>query len=113
MGFPALPGHDVQQLCVNGEFPVEGDATTNLEAVVAIDWAKFSYDFPKTDIEITWLLFLGLTDLGRYRVDLDARFDRELCNASLRARSPRRSDPRFPRCRTPVLLPLLQQPPAF
>ena len=65
-------------LFVNREFPVEGDTTTNLEALVAIDWANFSYDFPKTDIEITWVLFPSLTDWGRYRVDLDARFDREL-----------------------------------
>lgn len=65
-------------LYVNREAPVEGETTTNLEAVVALDWANFSYDFPNTDIEITWALFLGLTDWGRYRVDLEARFDREL-----------------------------------
>jgi hypothetical protein len=65
-------------LYVNREVPVEGEATTNLEALVALDWANFSYDFPKTDIEISSLLIVGLTDWGRYRVDLDARLDREL-----------------------------------
>jgi hypothetical protein len=65
-------------LYVNREVPVEGETTTNLEALIAFDWANFSFDFPKTDIEITTILFVGLTDRGRYRVDLDARFDREL-----------------------------------
>ena len=45
---------------------------------MSADWAIFSYDFPKTDIEFSAVLILGLTDWGRYRVDLDARFDREL-----------------------------------
>jgi hypothetical protein len=65
-------------LYVNREVPVEGESVDNLEALVAVDWANFSYDFPKTDIEITSLLILGLTDWGRYRFDLDVRFNREL-----------------------------------
>ncbi len=65
-------------LFVNREVPIEGDSTTNLEALFGFDWANFSYDFPKTDVEITSLLYVGLTDRGRYRVELDGRFDREL-----------------------------------
>jgi len=65
-------------LYVNREVPVEGESVDNLEAVIALDWANFSYDFPKTDIEISTLLVVGLTDWGRYRTDLDARLSREL-----------------------------------
>jgi putative salt-induced outer membrane protein YdiY len=65
-------------LYVNQEVPVDGETVTNLEALLAFDWANFSYDFPKTDIEVKTILILGLTDWGRYRVDVDARFDREL-----------------------------------
>ncbi|MGD8895140.1 MAG: DUF481 domain-containing protein [Acidobacteriota bacterium] len=65
-------------LYLNRELPVEGEQTTNLEAVVGLDWANFSYDFPKTDIGISSLLIVGLTDWGRYRIDLDGRVDREL-----------------------------------
>lgn len=65
-------------LYVNREVPVDGEAVNNLEALFALDWANFSYDFPKTDIEIRSILIVGLTDWGRYRVDLDGRVDREL-----------------------------------
>ncbi len=60
------------------EVPVDGELTTNLEALFAFDWANFSYNFPKTDIEIGSVFTAGLTDWGRYRVNLNVRFDREL-----------------------------------
>jgi hypothetical protein len=65
-------------LYVNREVPVEGDQITNLEALIALDWANFAFDFPKTDIEIVSTLNVGLTNWGRYRVDLNGRVDREL-----------------------------------
>jgi putative salt-induced outer membrane protein YdiY len=65
-------------LYVNREVPVEGEAVTNLEALIALDWANFSYDFPKTDIEVKTIFIVGLTDWGRHRVDVEARLDREL-----------------------------------
>jgi hypothetical protein len=65
-------------LYVNREVPVAGDQTTNLEALIALDWANFAFDFPKTDIEIVSTLNVGLTNWGRYRVDLNGRVDREL-----------------------------------
>lgn len=65
-------------LYVNREVPVEGESVSNLEALFAFDWANFSYDFPKTDIEIKTIFIVGLTDWGRYRADIDARVSREL-----------------------------------
>jgi hypothetical protein len=65
-------------LYLNREVPVDGEATDNLEALLAADWANFAYNFPKTDLEINTVLILGLTDWGRYRVDVDGRVSREL-----------------------------------
>ena len=65
-------------LYLNQEVPVDGQSTTNLEALVVLEWANFSYDFPKTDVDVTSILVVGLTDWGRYRLDLNVRFDREL-----------------------------------
>ena len=79
--FVRKPGTEVlgaAGLYVNREIPVEGEQVTNLEALFAFDWANFSYDFPKTDIEIKTVLVLGLTDWGRYRAGVDARISREL-----------------------------------
>jgi hypothetical protein len=65
-------------LYVNREVPVDGESVTNLEALFGTDWANFAYDFPKTDIEVSSVLIVGLTDWGRYRVDVNARVSREL-----------------------------------
>ncbi|MCG6924425.1 MAG: DUF481 domain-containing protein [Acidobacteria bacterium] len=65
-------------LYVNREVPVDGESVNNVEAIVAADWANFAYDFPKTDVEIKTVFILGLTDWGRYRADVEARFTREL-----------------------------------
>jgi hypothetical protein len=35
---------------LNREKPVEGESTTNVEAVMGFDWANFAYDFPNTDV---------------------------------------------------------------
>ena len=75
------PGNEIlgaAGLYVNREVPVDGERVTNLEALIALDWANFSYDFPKTDVEISSIVTFGLTDWGRYRVDLNVRLDREL-----------------------------------
>jgi hypothetical protein len=65
-------------LSLNREIPVEGESVNNLEALVVADWANFAYDFPKTDIEVVTLFYLGLTDWGRYRFDIDVQVSREL-----------------------------------
>ena len=65
-------------LSLNREVPGDGETVNNLEALFAIDWASFSYDFPKTDVEILSLFYLGLTDWGRYRFDVDVQISREL-----------------------------------
>jgi hypothetical protein len=65
-------------LSVNREVPVEGEGTTNVEAIALLSYDRFAYDFPKVDITVTLAGFASLTDGGRYRLELDAQFKREL-----------------------------------
>ena len=65
-------------LSVNREQPVEGEKTTNLEAVFGFDFANFAYDFPNTDIQVTAYGYLGLTQWARFRLEASVRLRREL-----------------------------------
>jgi hypothetical protein len=65
-------------LSVNRERPVEGEDTTNLEAMALLSYDRFSHDFPKLDVALTVAGFASLNDGGRYRLELDARLKREL-----------------------------------
>lgn len=65
-------------LSVNREKPVEGENTTNLEAVVGLDYANFAYDFPNTDIQLTVFGYVGLSQWGRHRLEASASLRREL-----------------------------------
>jgi hypothetical protein len=65
-------------LSVNRERPVEGESTTNVEATVLVHYDRFSYDYPKVDVSVVLGGFASLNDGGRYRLDLEARFKREL-----------------------------------
>jgi uncharacterized protein DUF481 len=65
-------------LRVNREKPLEGESNTNLEAAAILVFDRFSYDFPKVDVYATLSGFASLTDWGRVRVELDARWKREL-----------------------------------
>jgi hypothetical protein len=65
-------------LSVNREKPVEGESTTNLEAAAGFDWSNFTYDFPNTDIRLTSMGYLGLTQWGRLRLEASASLKREL-----------------------------------
>ena len=65
-------------LALNREKPVEGESTTNVEAVAGFDWANFAYDFPNTDIRVTAFGYLGLSQWGRFRLEANASLRREV-----------------------------------
>ena len=67
-------------LRLNREKPLEGESTTHLEASATLVFDRFSYDFPKVDVYVTLSGFASLTDWGRVRMELDARWKRELLN---------------------------------
>jgi hypothetical protein len=65
-------------LALNREQPVEGETTTNVEAVAGLDWANFAYDFPNTDVRVTAFGYLGLSQWGRFRLEASASLRREV-----------------------------------
>jgi hypothetical protein len=60
------------------ESPVDAPAAANFDALVSSALSVFTYDYPTTRIDVTTLLFPSLDDPGRLRVNLDAKFKREL-----------------------------------
>jgi len=65
-------------LSLNHEVPVDGEGTTNVEAVLGFSYANFAYDFPNTDIQVDTSAYLGLTQWGRFRLEASARLSREV-----------------------------------
>ena len=65
-------------LSVNREKPVEGETTTNVEAMALLSYDRFSHDFPKVDVSVVAAGFASLSEGGRYRFDLSAQLRREL-----------------------------------
>jgi len=63
---------------VNREKPVNGDSTTNLEAMAVLSYDRFAYDFPKIDVAVVLAGFTGLSNASRQRVELQANLKREL-----------------------------------
>jgi hypothetical protein len=65
-------------LSVNREQPLTGETTTNPELTASLQYDKFSYDFPKVDVQITLTAYEGLRDLGRTRFEFNASLKREV-----------------------------------
>ena len=65
-------------LVLNRENPVDGDSTTNVEAILSTSYEFFTYDTPKTSIETTFALFPSLNVSGRYRTDFSLTLSREV-----------------------------------
>ena len=63
---------------VGRELPVGEEATTNIDALIALSSSLFTYDYPKTSIDLSVLMFPSLNDPGRVRVNVNAKFKREL-----------------------------------
>lgn len=54
------------------------ESRMNLELPLSGNFAMWVYDNPKTDISSKITLFPSLTDIGRYRLELDSKINREL-----------------------------------
>jgi hypothetical protein len=65
-------------LGLNREKPVEGESTTNAEAVIGLNWANFAYDFPNTDIQLGAVAYVSLSQWGRFRLESSASLRREV-----------------------------------
>jgi hypothetical protein len=65
-------------LALNHEVPSDGEATTNVELVVGLNYANFAYDFPNTDVQLGTTAYLGLSQWGRFRLEATAKLSREI-----------------------------------
>jgi hypothetical protein len=65
-------------LVVTREAPVDGDTTTNLEALLSTRYSFLTHDSPKTTIDVAFTAFPSLNVRGRFRTDLDLTLKREL-----------------------------------
>ena len=65
-------------LAVNDERGVDVEPTQNVEAVFGLDGSFYTYDRPKTNLDLRFQYYPSLTDTGRHRLQLDASIKREL-----------------------------------
>ena len=65
-------------LTVNNEQGVDVETTQNVEALALYRASYFTYDRPKTNLDLTVQYYASLSDFGRHRVQLDAGARREM-----------------------------------
>ena len=71
-------------LAVNDERGVDVEPTQNIEGLLLFRMSFYTYDQPKTTIDISTQYYPSLNNTGRQRVQLDAGVKRELLEGSLR-----------------------------
>jgi hypothetical protein len=64
-------------LAVNNEQGVDVEPTQNVEALFTFQTAFYTYDRPKTNVDISFQYYPSLSNTGRQRVQLDAGAKRE------------------------------------
>ena len=65
-------------LVVNDERGVNVDSTRNVEGLLVFGWSFYTYDRPKTNIDINLQYYPSLSNPGRHRAQFDAAVKREL-----------------------------------
>jgi hypothetical protein len=65
-------------VAANRELGVDVEPTQNLEALFMLQTSYFTYDRPKTNLDVSLQYYPSLSNAGRQRVQLDAGVKREL-----------------------------------
>ena len=65
-------------LAGNDEQGVDTEATQNLEGLILFHSSYFSYDGPKTQVDLTFQYYPSLSNWGRQRIQLDSSFKRDI-----------------------------------
>jgi hypothetical protein len=65
-------------LVLNDERGVDVEATQNVEALFVFQTSFYTYDRPRTNLDLTFQYYPSLSDRGRRRAQLDAGIKREL-----------------------------------
>ena len=63
---------------VNDERGVDVEPTRNVEALLMFGWSFFTYDRPKTTLDVTTQYYPSISDPGRNRIQFDAGVKQEL-----------------------------------
>jgi hypothetical protein len=64
-------------LAFNDERGVDVEATQNVEALLLLQTSFYTYDRPRTNIDLSIQYYPSLSDVGRQRVQFDSGFKRE------------------------------------
>ncbi len=79
---PIKNNHDIllfsTGLAGNAETSTNGNKTQSFEGVLMASYSRFNYNTPKTDISTALKFYPSLTESGRYRVNYDLSFRREI-----------------------------------
>lgn len=65
-------------LVVNDEQPVDAPHRQNLEGLVAVSTSFYTYDRPKTNLDVTVEYYPSFSNWGRQRLQVDTRLKREM-----------------------------------
>jgi hypothetical protein len=65
-------------LAANDEHGVDVDSTRNLEGLLIFRTSYYTYDRPKTNLDVGLQYYPSLSNIGRHRLQLDAGIKREL-----------------------------------
>jgi len=63
---------------VNREVPIDGETTTNVEGLVALNYSLFMRNYPKTYVDVVSQLVPSFSNAGRVRYALDVSVRREI-----------------------------------
>jgi hypothetical protein len=64
-------------IAVNDERAVDSDPSQNIEGLLTFRASYYSYDTPKTNIDVGFQYYPSFSDWGRQRIQLDSAFKRE------------------------------------
>ena len=65
-------------IVINDERGVDVEAARNVEAILMFTTSYFTYDRPKTNLDLSFQYYPSLSNAGRHRLQLDAAAKREL-----------------------------------
>src|SRR6185503_8394019 len=65
-------------VAVNDERGVDVESAQNVEALFGFNYSYYTYDRPRTNLDLALQYYPSLTDTGRHRIQFDAGVKREI-----------------------------------
>jgi hypothetical protein len=67
-------------LAYSREVPIDAPGVNNLDAMIVMGGEFYTYDFPKTEVAFASLVFPGVSNAGRVRLEVRGKLRRELAH---------------------------------